>query len=180
MRGSQNTFFCQEKPTLPNAVDPNEGFSKYVFFCLEKPTRPKAVDTKLSTAWWLDRPILSNSWCMNPCESISPLSRQTRRLLCRKPSLALGFYMAMGWCKIGWYTIADPVNPAAALRVIVASKRTGPNNLYRIHRRHRHGSGVRLAPGLKIQDLSMSDYVAEPETYGKCERCFKGHGFPEG
>ena len=27
--------------------------------------------------------------------------------------------------------------------------------------------------------LSVSDYVAEPETYGKCERCFKGHGFPE-
>ena len=36
------------------------------------------------------------------------------------------------------------------------------------------GCGWRPAP----LELSVLDYMTEQEAYGKCERCFKRHGFP--
>ena len=39
------------------------------------------------------------------------------------------------------------------------------------------GCGWRPAAS-KVQELSVLDYMTEQEAYGKCERCFKRHGFP--
>ena len=60
-------------------------------------------------------------------------------------------------------------------------KRTANAGQSRIHLLNDEGTaagcGWRPAAS-KIQELSVLDYMTEPEAYGKCERCFKRYGFP--
>ena len=74
-----------------------------------------------------------------------------------------------------------PATPDLPLRVVAAVKRTGNAGQSRIHLLNVEGTAVgcgwRPAASL-VQELSVLDYMTEQEAYGKCERCFKRHGFP--
>ena len=67
--------------------------------------------------------------------------------------------------------------PDFPLRVVAAVKRTGNAGQARIHLLNAEGTAVGCGWS-KIQELSVLDYMSEPEAYGKCERCFKRYGFP--
>ena len=74
-----------------------------------------------------------------------------------------------------------PATPDLPLRVVAAVKRTGNAGQSRIHLLNDEGTAVGRGwrpAASKIQELSVLDYMTEPEAYGKCERCFKRHGFP--
>ena len=75
----------------------------------------------------------------------------------------------------------NPTTPDFPLRVVAAVKRTGNAGQARIHLLNDEGTAVGCGwrpAASKIQELSVLDYMSEPEAYGKCERCFKRYGFP--
>ena len=74
-----------------------------------------------------------------------------------------------------------PATPDLPLRVVAAVKRTGNAGQSRIHLLNVEGTAVGCGwrpAASKVQKLSVLDYMTEQEAYGKCERCFKRHGFP--
>ena len=74
-----------------------------------------------------------------------------------------------------------PATPDLLLRVVAAVKRTGNAGQSRIHLLNVEGTAVGCGwrpAASKVQELSVLDYMTEQEAYGKCERCFKRHGFP--
>ena len=74
-----------------------------------------------------------------------------------------------------------PATPDLPLRVVAAVKRTGYAGQSRIHLLNVEGTAVGCGwrpAASKVQELSVLDYMTEQEAYGKCERCFKRHGFP--
>ena len=67
------------------------------------------------------------------------------------------------------------------LRVVAAVNRTGNAGQSRIHLLNVEGTAVGCGwrpAASKVHELSVLDYMTEQEAYGKCERCFKRHGFP--
>ena len=90
--------------------------------------------------------------------------------------------------KPGYFKLVDlpdlgPVShhPGLPLRVVAAVKRTGIAGQARIHLLNDEGTAVGCGwrpAASKIQELSVQDYMSEPEAYGKCERCFKRYGLP--
>ena len=63
---------------------------------------------------------------------------------------------------------------------MAAVKRTGNAGQSRIHLLNVEGTAVGCGwrpAASKVQELSVLDYMTEQEAYGKCERCFKRHGF---
>ena len=71
-----------------------------------------------------------------------------------------------------------PATPDLPLRVVAAVKRTGNAGQSRIHLLNVEGGCGWRPAASKVQELSVLDYMTEQEAYGKCERCFKRHGFP--
>ena len=74
-----------------------------------------------------------------------------------------------------------PATPDLPLRVVAAVNRTGNAGQSRIHLLNVEGTAVGCGwrpAASKVQELSVLDYMTEQEAYGKCERCFKRHGFP--
>ena len=74
-----------------------------------------------------------------------------------------------------------PATPDLPLRVVAAVKRTINAGQSRIHLLNVEGTAVGCGwrpAASKVQELSVLDYMTEQEAYGKCERCFKRHGFP--